>query len=137
MIRLSKPCAYHGAPGEALIVNRRVRILYRAWEQADSEVPGWRLGKLLEHHGYHLRGCDIAEVQPADAIRDHKHPAVRSRFLSGSGNKCAHGIFVVGAEFAWVRGLSKDYVQHERPLSAMVRLIDSGVNVHETSRMPR
>src|SRR5882757_4468922 len=98
---------------EPFVTHRSIGMLNEALQQADQRSSSWSEGESLCHHDDCLRGCDVPKVQAANAVSNHKHPAMRPGFLSRPWYEGRHCIFIVRTKLAGVACLPESYVQHE------------------------
>ena len=95
-------------------MHRGIGVLDQPRQQADEHGAGLRLGELLGQHRDRGGRGHFAQVHAAHSVGNHKQIAVRAGLLARGGDKRAHGIFVVGANFAEVACLAELYIQHVR-----------------------
>ncbi len=99
---------------ERAIVHRGIGVLDESRDQADEHGAGLSFGELLSHD----RNCgcrgDLSQVEAAHSIGNREEKTVGAGLLARSGDKGAHSVFIVGADFAEVACLAELYVQHVR-----------------------
>ena len=79
-----------------------------------SMEPGCALANSSVMHRDGGGRSDFAQIHAADSVRNHKEKAVGARLLARGRDKGAHGVFIVGTDFAKVACLAELYVQHMR-----------------------
>jgi hypothetical protein len=100
--------------GEGAVVDSGVGLLDEAGQEAD-EHGAWRgLFEAFYKDLHGLIGGDLAKVGSTDTVSDSEEIAVGSGLLTRCWNEEAEGVFIVGANLAWIGCLAELDFQHGR-----------------------